>query len=276
MSIRLQPRTGFVSLVGAGPGDPELLTLKGLRRLEEADAVVHDRLVPRELLGYCRTGAELYDVGKAPGLPSPTQLEINALLVRLGLDGQRVVRLKGGDPFVFGRGGEEALALAEAGVPFEIVPGVSSALAAPAAAGIPVTHRGVAGAVTIATGHERAGAPDGGTHDWEALARTRGTLVFLMAVEHLETIVESLLEHGRAPDEPAALVRQGTTEEQTLLTGPLKEIHTLALASGLTPPAVLVVGPTVGLAGALGAQLSSPSEEAGGQPASIHTASTAA
>jgi uroporphyrin-III C-methyltransferase/precorrin-2 dehydrogenase/sirohydrochlorin ferrochelatase len=243
--------TGIVSLVGAGPGDPELLTLKGLRRLREADAVVHDRLVSSEILDYCRPDAERYDVGKSSGHHSRAQDEINALLIRLGRAGQRVVRLKGGDPFVFGRGGEEILALALAGITYEVIPGVSSALAAPAAAGIPVTHRGLASAVTIATGHARSGCTSD-DHDWEALARVRGTLVFLMAVENLDSIVAGLMSHGRTPDEPAAMVQSGTTPEQRVIRSTLRDIVENVRAAGITPPAVLVVGDTVALAEASG------------------------
>lgn len=242
-----------MSLVGAGPGDPELLTLRAVRRLEAADAVVYDRLVASAVFVHCRPSVALHDVGKAPGGPAPRQEAISALLVRLGQRGLRVVRLKGGDPFVFGRGGEEALALAAAGVPFEVVPGVSSALAAPAAAGIPVTHRGLASAVTIATGHGEGGA-EIAEADLAALARAPGTLVFLMAVERLGRITSALLAHGRAADEPAALVRWATTPEQVLLAAPLAEIAARAERARLRPPAVLVVGPTVGLAERIGEQ----------------------
>jgi len=248
------PGTGFVSLVGAGPGNPELITLRALERLREAEAVVYDRLIPMELLDHCPPFVERYDVGKSPGRHGHgSQEAINDLLVELGRSGRRVVRLKGGDPFVFGRGGEEALALARADVRFEVVPGVSSAVAAPAAAGIPVTHRGVAASVTIATGHGRTGAPEA-DHDWDALAKMRGTLVFLMAVENLEYIVEQLLNHGRRAAEPAALVRWGTTEQQTTLTSRLGEIVSVARAAALAPPAVIVVGDVVGLAAEIGVQ----------------------
>jgi uroporphyrin-III C-methyltransferase/precorrin-2 dehydrogenase/sirohydrochlorin ferrochelatase len=237
---------GLVSLVGAGPGDPELLTLKGLRRLQEADAVVYDRLVGMEILGYCRPEAERYDVGKATGHHSRPQAEINALLIDLARAGRRVVRLKGGDPFVFGRGGEEVFALAQAGILHEVVPGVSSALAAPAAAGIPVTHRGVASAVTIATGHARGGCGD--EHDWSALAKIKGTLVFLMAVENLEHIVADLLAHGRCPDEPAAMIQDATTPNQQIVRAALATIAAAARSAGIAAPAVLVVGETVAVA----------------------------
>jgi uroporphyrin-III C-methyltransferase/precorrin-2 dehydrogenase/sirohydrochlorin ferrochelatase len=236
---------GRVSLVGAGPGDPELLTLRAVQRLQAADVVVFDRLVSADVLAYARPDAELIDVGKAPGGRGWSQAEINTLLEKLAREGRQVVRLKGGDPFVFGRGGEEALALARAGVPFEVVPGISAALAAPAAAGIPVTHRGLSGSVTIVNGHDPA------QHDWSALARGGGTLVFLMAVEHLEDIVATLLAHGRPASEAAALVQWATTSRQRVVSGPLGEIALLARAAELEPPAVLVVGPTA----ALGAEL---------------------
>jgi uroporphyrin-III C-methyltransferase len=235
----------LVSLVGAGPGDPDLLTLRAAKRVQAADVVVHDRLVSPEVLALARPDAECIDVGKAPGGQGCTQPQINALLIRLGRQGKRVVRLKGGDPYVFGRGGEEALALATAGVLFEVVPGVSSALAGPAAAGIPVTHRGLSGSVTIANGH------DTDQHEWSALARSRGTLVFLMAVEHLEHIVDNLLVHGRSADEPAALVEWATTPRQRVVTGGLSEIAGAARCAKVEAPAVLVVGPTAALAGRL-------------------------
>ena len=248
--------TGFVSLVGAGPGDPELITLRALRRLREADAVVHDRLIALELLAHCRPDAQRYDVGKTPGEHGHIrQDEINALLVGLAREGLRVVRLKGGDPFVFGRGGEECLALAAAEIPFEVVPGITSAFAAPATAGIPVTHRGLAASVTVIAGHGASGERDGAGHNWDALARMRGTLVFLMAVENLDAIVARLLAHGRPASEPAALVRWGTTDRQEVVTAPLAEIVARGREYGLMPPAVLVVGPTVALRSHIGAIL---------------------
>ena len=238
-------RRGLVSLVGAGPGDPDLLTLRAADRLRAADAVVHDRLVTPAVLAFAPEHAERFDVGKTPHHAGPSQSEIQTLLIRLGRAGRRVVRLKGGDPFVFGRGGEEALALARAGVPFEIVPGISAALAAPAAAGIPVTQRGLSGSVTIATGHDTQ------PHDWQALARSGGTLVFLMAVEHLEQIVEQLLAHGRPTDEPAAMIRWATTPRQTVVAAPLSGIARAVREARLKPPAVLVVGPTAALSAEL-------------------------
>lgn len=249
---------GMVSLIGAGPGDPELITLKALRRLGAADAVVYDRLVADELLEYVPAGAELYDVGKNPGGRSARQEDINLLLVRLARRGLRVVRLKGGDPFVFGRGGEELLALARAGVPAEVVPGISSALAAPAAVGIPVTYRQVARSVTIATGHDASGGAGVG-HNWKALAESGGTLVFLMAVENLSTIVRELLAHGRPAGEPAALVRSATNPDQVLLAAPLGTILKLAGLAQIQPPAVLVVGDVVELAAGWRTAVTEPS-----------------
>jgi uroporphyrin-III C-methyltransferase / precorrin-2 dehydrogenase / sirohydrochlorin ferrochelatase len=236
---------GLVSLVGAGPGDPELLTLRALRRIRAADSVVHDRLVSAEVLAFAPPHSARYDVGKAPKNVGVEQRDIEALLVSLAHKGQRVVRLKGGDPFVFGRGGEEALALARAGIPFEIVPGISAALAAPAAAGIPVTHRDLSASVTIATGQTRQ------AHDWQALARSGGTLVFLMAVERLDSIVGHLLEHGRAADEPAAIIQWATTARQQTVVAALSGIVQAARGAGIEPPAVLVVGPTAALSSKL-------------------------
>ncbi len=245
VEVKDEPR-GVVSLVGAGPGDPDLLTLRAVQRLRAADVIVHDRLVSQAVLEYAAPSAERIDVGKRPGDKGASQSEINTLLIDLARCGRRVVRLKGGDPLVFGRGGEEALALTQAGVEFEIVPGISSALAAPAAAGIPVTHRGLSASVTIVNGH------DAQEHDWPALARAAGTLVFLMAVEHLEGIVERLLAHGRPSSEPAALIEWATLPRQRVLGAPLSEIAAQARLVGFEPPAVLVVGPTAALVNELG------------------------
>jgi len=243
--VHPQP-AGLVSLVGAGPGDADLLTLRAVERLQHADVVVHDRLVSQRVLDYAGPDVERIDVGKRPGGRGPSQHEINALLIELGRQGKRVVRLKGGDPFVFGRGGEEALALVEAGVAYEVVPGVSSALAAPAAAGIPVTHRGLSGSLTVLNGH------DVDQHDWDALARSAGTLVFLMAVERLEDIAVRLLGAGRSADEPTALVEWATTTRQRVCLAPLGELAAAARAQRVVAPAVLVVGPTAALASKLG------------------------
>jgi len=237
---------GFVSLIGAGPGDPGLLTLRGAEALAAAEAVVYDHLVDPALLAHAHPGAERIYVGKKAGQHTLPQHEINALLVERGLAGQRVARLKGGDPFVFGRGGEEALALVEAGVPFEVVPGVTSAVAAPAYAGIPVTHRELASSFAVITGHEDP-AKDRPTVDWSRLATGVDTLVFLMGVGNLPQIVEQLVAHGRPADTPVALVRWGTMPDQQTVSGILANIVERVQAVGLEPPAVMVVGPVAAL-----------------------------
>lgn len=231
-----------VYLVGAGPGDPGLITVRGRQLLEQADVVVYDRLVSPALLELVPAGAERVDVGKAPGHRPVRQEEINALLVERGREGKTVVRLKGGDPFVLGRGGEEAEALLVAGVPFEVVPGVTSAIAAPAYAGIPVTHRGLATHVTVVTGHEdpTKGRPE---VDWGALARAGGTLVILMGAGNLGAITEALIEGGRAPGTPAAAVCWGTLPRQRTVRATL---GTLA-AADVSPPAAVVVGEVAAL-----------------------------
>lgn len=228
-----------VALVGAGPGDPDLLTVRAARLLAEAEVVVHDALVGDGVLALVPPGTELVDVGKRPGRPVPQEM-ISTLLVELGLQGRRVVRLKGGDPFVFGRGGEEAIALQEAGVPFEVVPGVTSSVAGPAAAGVPVTHRGVAAAVTTVTGHRRAGEPD---VDWRALARVGGTIVILMGVAQRATIAAELQAGGLSPDTPVATVHRATTDAQTVARCTLGELG----AHRVTAPAVIVIGEVAAL-----------------------------
>ena len=237
---------GTVFLVGAGPGDPELITVAGLAALRRADVVVYDRLAAPALLREAPEGAALINAGKAPGAHALGQEAINALLAEQALAGRTVVRLKGGDPFLFGRGGEEALYLRERGIPFRVIPGVTSALAAPACAGIPVTHRGVAGSVLIATGHEAADGR-GATPAWEAMARAADTLVFLMGVERLAAITEQLVRAGRPAHQPAALVRWGSTPKQVVLTATLGTIAGAARERGLQPPAALVVGDVVAL-----------------------------
>jgi uroporphyrin-III C-methyltransferase len=224
----------MISLVGAGPGDPELLTIRGLRRLQEADVVVHDALVGTGVLALARPGAELIDVGKRPGAPVPQEL-INELLVQLGASGRNIVRLKGGDPFVFGRGGEEALALIAAGLEFELVPGVSSVVAAPAAAGIPVTHRGVSASFTVVTGHRQQGEP---SVNWHALARAGGTIVVLMGVSQRATIASALIEGGLAPDTPVADIRDATSSQQHVERCALSELANAPIES----PATIVIG----------------------------------
>jgi uroporphyrinogen III methyltransferase/synthase len=239
------PVTGFVSLVGAGPGDPGLITVRGREALTEAGVVVYDRLANPRLLEHARTGAERICVGKQPGDRTWRQAQINQLLIDRARAGQRVCRLKGGDPFVFGRGGEEAVALAEAGVPFEVVPGVSSAIAVPSYAGIPVTHRGLCAALGVIAGHSE---PDGSpTLRFDMLAQGLDTLVFVMSVEALPRIVEGLLAGGRAPETPVALVRWGTWSRQETLVGTLATIVEQAREVGFQPPAVTIVGEVVRL-----------------------------
>jgi len=241
-----EPSCGKVFLVGAGPGDPELITLKGLRSLRRADVVVYDRLICPDLLDEVPPQARRVFVGKAAGQHCMNQEEINALLISYAQQGCLVVRLKGGDPFVFGRGGEEALALARAGIPFEIVPGVSSATAVPAYAGIPVTHRDLASSVTIVTGHEKhAGASL--AVNWEALATLGGTLVILMGVETLPQITRRLLKGGLHPDTPAAVIQQGTLPQQRVVTDTLINIAEHARAAKIQSPAVTVIGAVAAL-----------------------------
>jgi uroporphyrinogen III methyltransferase/synthase len=241
--------TGSVALVGAGPGDPGLLTLRGRELLSQADVVVIDRLASVELLAHCRPGIEIVDAGKVPRSAhgeGMTQDEINACIVDRAFAGHAVVRLKGGDPFVFGRGGEEALACARAGVAFEIVPGISSAIAVPAYAGIPVTHRGINQDMAIVSGHVDPAA-DGSVVDWPALAAGPGTLVLLMGVKEIGKIAATLVEHGRAGDTPVAMIHRGTTPAQRTLIGTLDTIGDLALAAGIKPPCVTVIGHVVSL-----------------------------
>lgn len=241
---RGRPRAGRVVLVGSGPGDPELITVKGRRLLAEADVVVADRLVPGLLLDELRPDAELVDASKIPYGPARTQEEINRILVERAQAGAFVVRLKGGDPYVFGRGGEEALACAAAGVPVTVVPGVTSSIAAPALAGIPVTHRGVAHEFTVVSGHLPPDDP-ASLVDWPALARLRGTLVVLMGLKNLAAIAATLQAHGRAPGTPTAVVQEGTTGAQRSLWATLDTVADAARTAGIRPPAVVVIGEVV-------------------------------
>jgi uroporphyrin-III C-methyltransferase / precorrin-2 dehydrogenase / sirohydrochlorin ferrochelatase len=244
-------RVGQVALVGGGPGDPGLLTLRGRRLLAEADVVVADRLAPRDVLTELDPGVEVIDAGKAPHAQHLTQEQINALLVERARAGQRVVRLKGGDPFVFGRGGEEALACARAGVPFEVVPGVTSAVAVPACAGIPVTHRGITQDFAVVSAHLDPSHP-GATVDWEALAAGPGTLVLLMAVARLPEITRELVKRGRDAGTPVAVISDGTTERQRVVISTLEQVAEDAVAHDIGPPAVVVIGEVVRLREALG------------------------
>ena len=244
-------KRGKVFLVGAGPGDPGLITVKGLQCISSADVVVFDRLVDRRLLEHASPMAELVDVGKVPGEGGARQAKINELLVANAAEGKMVVRLKGGDPFVFGRGGEEAEVLHTADLPFEVIPGVTSAIAAPAYAGIPLTHRGVASSFTVVTGSE---SPDKSSSSvsWESLAKLDGTLVVLMGWENLAKIVEVLVCSGRPIETPIALVQWGTEPMQKTVVGTLSDIVSNAEDSGLAPPVVAVIGEVVRLRERLG------------------------
>ena len=235
---------GKVFLIGAGPGDPGLLTLKGKRCLEEADVVVYDALANPRLLQHARSDAELVYVGKRAARHTLPQEEIGRLLVERARAGKVVARLKGGDPFIFGRGGEEAEDLAAAGIPFEVVPGVTAAVAAPAYAGIPLTHRDFTSTVAFVTGHEDP-TKDATGIAWDKLATGIGTLVFFMGVSQLPEIVGRLLQHGRSPDTPAAVIRWGTRAEQEVVTGPLRDLP--EKCRGMKPPALIVVGEVVTL-----------------------------
>ena len=237
----MDSKQGKVFLVGGGPGDPGLITVKGLRRLQQADVVVYDRLVNVRLLEHARKDAERVYVGKGPDQHAMSQEEINRLLVDRASQGQFVVRLKGGDPFIFGRGGEEALALAEAGLPFEVVPGVTSAVAAPAYAGVPVTHRGIASSVTIVSASEDP-TKEGSSVRWDALAKTGGTIVALMGWNALDKVAETLIAEGMSPGTPAVLVHWGTEPHQKTVVGTLCNIRSKGEEVGLTSPVTAVIG----------------------------------
>jgi uroporphyrin-III C-methyltransferase len=235
-----QVATGQVHLVGAGPGDPGLITVKGLALLRQADVVIHDRLIPPALLAEARADAEVISVGKAPNQPSPKQEEINALLVRHAQAGHTVVRLKGGDPFVFGRGSEELDACREAGIGCEVVSGVSSAIAVPAAAGIPVTERGVARSFAVVTGHTKEGA---GVSETEIAALARlDTLVLLMGRAGLGPFTAALIAAGRDPATPAAAIERGTTPAQRVVRATLADIAAAVEREGLEAPMITVIG----------------------------------
>ena len=233
-----------VWLVGAGPGDPGLLTLKAARVLGAADVVVHDHLVAPEILARLPRRAERIYAGKQRGRHTMTQDEINRLLVRLARRGKRVVRLKGGDPFIFGRGGEEALALARAGIAFEVVPGITAASGVAAAVGIPLTHRDLAQACVLVTGSRRKGAPD---LDWQGLARPGQTIVVYMGLAGLERVSRELMAHGLSPRTPAAIIQQGTTAGQRVVAGTLAGLPRLAAAARLRAPTLIVIGRVVRL-----------------------------
>jgi uroporphyrinogen III methyltransferase/synthase len=235
-----------VYLVGAGPGDPGLITVRGLEAIRRAEVLVHDRLVHPALLDEAPASARRVYAGKHAGADGPSQACINTLLVEHARRHRVVVRLKGGDPFVFGRGGEEALALAAAGIPFEIIPGVSAVAAVPAYAGIPVTHRGIGSSFAVVTGHEDP-VKDRTAVDWSRLATAVDTLVVLMGRRSLPRIVAALLAHGRSPATPAALIRWGTTAAQQTVAGTLGDIVERAEMAGLEPPVLTVIGDVVRL-----------------------------
>ncbi|MFF7386541.1 uroporphyrinogen-III C-methyltransferase [Streptomyces griseoluteus] len=237
-------RAPGVALVGGGPGDPDLITVRGRRLLAEADVVIADRLGPRDLLAELPPHVEVIDAAKIPYGRYMAQEAINNALIEHAKQGKSVVRLKGGDPFVFGRGMEEVQALAEAGIPCTVVPGISSSISVPAAAGIPVTHRGVAHEFTVVSGHV---APDDARSlvDWPAMARLRGTLVVLMGVDKIGKIAETLIAHGKAPDTPVALVQEGTTAAQRRVDATLATVAETVRAEAVKPPAVIVIGPVV-------------------------------
>jgi uroporphyrin-III C-methyltransferase / precorrin-2 dehydrogenase / sirohydrochlorin ferrochelatase len=241
----ISPRqSGEVTLVGAGPGDPELLTLKALRALQDADVILHDRLVPRAVLDMARRDAAIICVGKTAGGGGSMQAEINALLIEHALQGKRVVRLKGGDPFIFGRGGEELEALHQAQIRFSVIPGITAAAGCAAYAGIPLTHRDHAHSVTFITGHEDG---DGREPDWAALARPGGTSVFYMGLARVQHIAAKLLQHGASAALPAALIAHGTLENQRIVSGTLATIAEAAGRTKLQSPTLLVVGEVVSL-----------------------------
>jgi len=243
-------RPGTVWLVGAGPGDPGLLTVLAARAIREADVIVYDALVNDTILGEAHRDAELRYAGKRGGKPSPKQRDISLTLVELAREGKRVLRLKGGDPFVFGRGGEEALTLVENGIPFRIVPGVSAGIGGLAYAGIPVTHRDINHNVTFVTGHDASGVvPD--AVDWESVAKGSPVIVMYMAMKHWENISSRLIAAGRAPSTPVAFVCNATTAEQAVLETTLGDSVADLARYGLSPPAIVVVGDAVRLRAAL-------------------------
>lgn len=237
---------GMVYLVGAGPGDPGLITVKGIGCVSNADVIIYDRLAGEKILSCARHDAEMIYVGKGPDRHTMKQEEINRLLIEKALEGKTVTRLKGGDPFVFGRGGEEAEALYSAGVDFEIVPGVSSAVAVPAYAGIPVTHRGISSSFLVVTGNEDPEKAESDI-DWQGIANSAGTLVFLMGMANISSIATNLVKNGRPKETPAAVIRWGTRPEQRTLVGTLENIAPRAVEEGFSNPSVIVVGDVVAL-----------------------------
>lgn len=238
--------TGYVYLVGAGPGDPKLITVRGAECIAKAEVLVYDRLASRRLLTLANPECEMIYVGKSPDRHTLRQDEINEVLVKKGLEGKIVTRLKGGDPFVFGRGGEEAEALLNAGIPFEVVPGVTSAISVPAYAGIPVTHRDLTSSFAVITGHEDPNK-NSSAIAWEHIANSHGTLIFLMGVANLELIANKLMENGRSKATPVALIQWGTRPEQRTLVGELHNIAELVEREKFTNPSIIIVGEVVSL-----------------------------
>ncbi|PFO07444.1 uroporphyrinogen-III C-methyltransferase [Bacillus sp. AFS076308] len=237
---------GKVYLVGAGPGDPKLITVYGMECIQEADVILYDRLVNEELLKYAKAEAELIFCGKQPGRHQIIQDQIHELLIEKASQGKTVTRLKGGDPCIFGRVGEEAEILAEHGIRYEMVPGITAGIAAPAYAGIPVTHRDYASSFAIVTGHSRA-EKDEDQLNWPALAQGIDTIAFYMGIGNLPYIVSRLIENGKSPDTKAAIIQWGTTAKQKTVTGSLKDIEVRVLEAGITHPAIVLVGDVVGL-----------------------------
>lgn len=235
---------GRVTLVGAGPGDPELITLRGKRALEEADVVLYDRLVPKDILTYANPDAELVSVGKRCGDHSVPQERINQMLLEYVSAGKKVVRLKNGDPFVFGRGGEEVDTLIESGMQVEVVPGITAAVAAGASLNVPLTKRGLSSCVTLVTGHEDPTKDHSDVH-WAALACTKGTIVIYMAMAHLKSVVAKLIESGFPADTPAAVICRATHPDQKSVSGTISQLPALVEEHKLTPPSVVIIGRVV-------------------------------
>jgi uroporphyrin-III C-methyltransferase len=236
---------GKVFLVGAGPGDPDLITVKGLRCLQKADVILYDRLVNPELLEHAKEGAQLVYCGKLPNYHTMKQETINHFIVKYAKKGNQVVRLKGGDPFVFGRGGEEAEECMKHGVPFEIIPGITAGIAAPAYAGIPVTHRTLSKSFAFITGHQAGDTA--ADHQWSHLAKAVDTICVYMGVSHLSTITNQLIQHGKSPHTPIALIHWGTLSDQKTVVGTLDTIQAKVRTSGITNPSMMIIGDVVRL-----------------------------
>jgi uroporphyrin-III C-methyltransferase len=236
-------KPGSVAIVGAGPGDPELITLKAVRRIEEADVILYDRLVNDQLLGYAKPGTLRIYCGKSPGLHSMPQGRIEELMIQYAKEGNKVVRLKGGDPFVFGRGGEEALALAEQGIAYEIIPGITSAIGAAASAGIPLTHRGLAASFVIVTG-SRCNDHESPVR-WDRLVSGVDTIVVYMGISQFSEIREQLMRHGKQGTTPVAVIENGTTSRQRTVTGTLNNIEKLVSVMNISNPALIIIGEVV-------------------------------